>query len=331
MEDRPSSPPPSPHPPRLLERVRGALRLRHRSRQTERAYVAWIRRFIHFHDLRHPDSMGTPEVVEFLTHLAVEGQVSASTQNQARSALVFLYREVLASDLPDLHRAVQAKTPRRLPVVLTRAEVRAVLTRLRGEHALIGGLLYGAGLRLMECLRLRVQDLDPGRRRILVRSGKGDRDRSSILPEALEEPLMRHLDRLRGLYDTDRAKRAPGVELPGAIARQRPDAGTRWSWQWVFPSHQLSVDPRTGIVRRHHRHETTIQRAVHRAATHAGIAKRVTPHTLRHSFATHLLEDGTDIRTVQTLLGHRDLRTTMIYTHVAEQGLAGVQSPIDRM
>ena len=319
------------HPPRLLDRVRSQLRVRHMSRRTEQSYVGWIRRYIHYHGIRHPNEMGAIEVVEFLSYLAVERNVAPSTQNQALSALVFLYREVLGRELEGLNGAVRARAPRRLPVVMTREEVRAVLGALEGDYALVGGLLYGGGLRLLECLRLRVKDLDPARHQIIVREGKGDRDRATLFPRSLEEPLARHLDRVQTLYELDRQRGAPGVELPHALSRKLPQAGTEWGWQWVFPAAQLSCDPRTRIIRRHHITETGPQRAVRRAAQRAGITKRVSPHTFRHSFATHLLEDGSDIRTVQSLLGHKDVRTTMIYTHVLDRGPLGVMSPIDRL
>lgn len=301
------------------------------SLRTEHAYVGWIRRFIHYHDVRHPDEMGATEVVEFLTHLAVERRVAASTQNQALSAIVFLYREVLGRELVGLDSAVRARTSRRLPVVLTREEVRSVLAELEGDYALIGGLLYGAGLRLLECLRLRVKDLDPARHQITVREGKGDRDRATLFPSSIEEPIARHLERVQRVYDLDRECGIAGVELPTAMGRKLPRAGTDWRWQWVFPAAQLSTDPRTRLVRRHHLHETGTQRAVRRAVVRARIPKRVSPHTFRHSFATHLLEDGSDIRTVQSLLGHKDVRTTMVYTHVLDRGPMGVRSPIDRL
>ena len=275
--------------------------------------------------------MGGTEVVDFLSHLAIERSVAPSTQNQALSALVFLYREVLGRELLGLDSAVRARAPRRLLVVMTREEVRRVLAELEGDYALIGGLLYGAGLRLLECLRLRVKDLDPARHQITVREGKGNRDRATLLPESLEAPLSRQLDRVRGLYESDRQQGTAGVELPHAIGRKLPNAGTEWIWQWVFPAAQLSRDPRTRIVRHHHISETGPQRAVRRAVARARIAKRVSPHTFRHSFATHLLEDGSDIRTVQSLLGHSDVRTTMIYTHVLDRGPLGVRSPIDRL
>jgi len=322
--------PPS-RPPRLLDRVRAALRLRHYSARTERAYVAWIRRYIHHHGLRHPDELGAVEVVEFLSDLAVHHQVSASTQNQALSALVFLYREVLGRQLEGLDQAVRARAPRRLPVVLSADEVRAVLAGLEGGEHLVVSLLYGAGLRLLECLRLRVKDVDFARRQLTVREGKGDRDRTALLPRALEPALQRQLEHSRALWRRDRDAEAPGVELPDALAGKYPNAGASWPWHWLFPADRLSRDPRTGLVRRHHRHEAAIQRAVRRATARAGLAKRVSPHTFRHSFATHLLEAGSDIRTVQTLLGHRDVRTTMIYTHVLDRGPLGVMSPMDRL
>jgi len=317
--------------PRLLDRVRRSLRLRHLSLRTEQAYVGWIRRFIHYHDLRHPDDMGSTEVVEFLTHLAVDRRVAASTQNQAASAILFLYKDVLGRDLVGLDSAVRARAPRRLPVVLTRDEVHSVLSALQGENLLVVGLLYGAGMRLLECLRLRVKDLDPRRRQIIVREGKGDRDRATLYPRELERDLTSHLRRVRTLFEADRRRELPGVELPTAIDRKYPNAGREWGWQWVFPAPRPSRDPRTGLVRRHHLHESNPQRAVRRAAARAGIAKRVSPHTFRHSFATHLLENGADIRTVQALLGHKDVRTTMIYTHVLDRGPLGVQSPFDRL
>jgi len=301
------------------------------SRRTEQSYVGWIRRFIHYHGVRHPDEMGAVEVVAFLSNLAVERNVAASTQNQALSALVFLYREVLGRELEGLDHAVRARAPHRLPVVMTREEVRAVLSGLDGHYALVGALLYGAGLRLLECLRLRVKDLDAARHQIVVREGKGDRDRATLYPRALEEPLAAHLRRVRLLHEADRQRGTPGVELPHAIQRKLPSAGTSWGWQWVFPAARLSRDPRSRIVRRHHITETGPQRAVRKAALRAGLVKRVSPHTFRHSFATHLLEDGSDIRTVQALLGHKDVRTTMIYTHVLDRGPLGVQSPIDRL
>lgn len=318
-----------PGSPRLLDRLRAACRLRHFSHRTERAYAGWVRRYIRFHDLTHPDELGATDVVAFLSDLAVAHDVAASTQNQARAALVFLYKEVLGRPLEGLDAAVRARTPVHLPVVLTRDEVRALLDALEGPYALIGRLLYGSGLRIFECLRLRVKDIDPARRQIVIRSGKGDRDRATLFPRSLEEALGAQLVAARALYEEDRRRRRPGVQLPDALARKYPNAGAGWEWQWVFPSRRLAKDPRTGLERRHHLHVSGPQRAIRQAAVRAQITKRVSAHTLRHSFATHLLEAGSDIRTVQSLLGHRDLKTTMIYTHVLDRGPMGVQSPAD--
>lgn len=323
--------PPAPTPPRLLDRVRQGLRARHLSRRTEEAYVAWIRRFIFFHDKRHPVELGAPEVTKFLTSLAVDGQVAASTQNQALSALLFLYKDVLEIDLPWLDGIVRAKRPVRLPVVLTREEVRAVLQRLDGVTRLMACLLYGAGLRVLECCRLRVQDVDFATNQIVVRGGKGDKDRITMLPSVAKADLSRHLDAVRAQHHRDLAVGSGWVELPTALLRKYPNAGREWVWQWVFPATRVYRDRLTGQRRRHHLHESVLQRAVKLAVRDAGLAKRASPHTLRHSFATHLLEDGHDIRTVQELLGHRDVSTTMIYTHVLNRGPAAVRSPADRM
>jgi integron integrase len=323
--------PPTPPKPRLLDRVRAALRARHGSRRTEEAYVAWIRRYIFFHGKRHPAEMGAPEVTRFVTSLAVEGQVAASTQNQALCALLFLYREVLGVGLPWLDGIVRAKRPERLPVVLTRDEVRAVLQRLEGAPWLMACLLYGAGLRVLECCRLRVQDVDFAANRIVVRGGKGDKDRVTMLPAMTKADLATHLEAARAQHADDVAASAGWVALPTALARKYPNAGREWVWQWVFPATRIYRDRDTGQLRRHHLHESVLQRAVKRAVRQAGMAKRASPHTLRHSFATHLLEDGHDIRTVQELLGHRDVSTTMIYTHVLNRGPAAVRSPADRM
>jgi len=322
---------PGPPKPRLLDRVRAALRIRHYSRRTEKAYVAWIRRYILFHGKRHPVEMGAPELTRFLSSLAVDGKVAASTQNQALSALLFLYREVLELDLPWLADVVRAKRPQRLPVVLTREEVRATLQPLQGVPRLMAHLLYGAGLRLLECCRLRVQDVDFSTNQIVVRTGKGDKDRVTMLPEVTKADLARHLEGVREQHGRDLQYAAGWVELPTALARKYPNAGSEWVWQWVFPATRLYVDRDTHQRRRHHLHESVLQRVVKSAVRRAGIAKRATPHTLRHSFATHLLEDGYDIRTVQELLGHRDVSTTQIYTHVLNRGPAGVRSPADRL
>jgi integron integrase len=317
--------------PRLLDRVREAIRARHYSRRTEKTYVAWIRRYIFFHGKRHPAEMGAAEITRFLTSLAVESRVSASTQNQALSALLFLYREVLEQDIPWLDDVVRAKRPQRLPVVLTRGEVRAVLERLDGAARLMGVLLYGAGLRLLECARLRVKDVDFTSNQIVVRAGKGDKDRTTMLPAAVKADLAKHLERARRQHELDLGQGAGWVELPWALGKKYPNAGREWPWQWVFPATRVYLDRVTGQRRRHHLHESVLQRAVRMAALRAGIAKRVSCHTFRHSFATHLLEDGHDIRTVQELLGHQDVTTTMIYTHVLNRGPGAVRSPADRI
>ena len=315
--------------PKLLDQVRGKIRLKHYSLRTEQAYSDWIRRFIRFHGTRHPREMGAAEVEAFLTHLAVVGKVAASTQNQAKSALLFLYKEVLESELPWLDNVEQAKAPKRLPVVLTRAEVQALLTRLEGTHWLLASLLYGAGLRLMECLRLRVKDVDFARKEILIRDGKGLKDRVTMLPGALVEPLRTHLERVRVLHRQDIAEGFGTVYLPYALERKYPNAAREWIWQYMFPSAKRSVDPRSGETRRHHVQDQALQRAIKQAVRDADLTKPATPHTLRHSFATHLLEGGYDIRTVQELLGHSDVSTTMIYTHVLNKGGRGVASPLD--
>jgi integron integrase len=323
--------PPPARGPRLLDHVREAARVRHFSRRTESAYVGWIRRFIFFHGKRHPAEMGAPEVTQFLTALAVQGRVAASTQNQALSALLFLYRDVLGHHLPWLDEVVRAKRPARLPVVLTPEEVRALLGRMHGVPRLMATLLYGAGLRLLECAHLRVKDVDFARNQLTVRSGKGDKDRATMLPAVVKADLARHLERAKRQHEEDLRHGAGWVELPSALARKYPNAGREWPWQWVFPATRFYLDAATGQRRRHHLHESVLQRAVREAVLRTGIPKRVTCHTFRHSFATHLLEDRQDIRTVQELLGHRDVSTTMIYTHVLNRGPAGVQSPADRM
>ena len=317
--------------PKLLDRVREANRLRHGSRSTEKSYVGWIRRFILFHGKRHPAEMGAPEVTQFLSALAVEGQVAASTQNQALSALLFLYRHVLHQDLPWLDDIVRARRPKHLPVVLTRDEVRAVISKLDGTPRLMATLLYGAGLRLLECVRLRVQDLDFAMNQIIVRDGKGAKDRVTVLPAVAKEPLTQHLLKVKRQHEADLIWGAGWVELPWALARKYPNAGREWPWQWIFPATRFYLRRATGQRRRHHLHETVLQRAVLEAARRARLGKRATPHTFRNSFATHLLEDGRDIRTVQELLGHNDVSTTMIYTHVLNRGPSGVTSPADRV
>lgn len=316
-------------PPKLLDQVRGKIRFKHYSIRTEQAYVDWIRRFVLHFDKRHPSDMGAREVEVFLTHLAVQGKVAAATQNQAKAALLFLYREVLGQDLPWLENVEQAKAPKRLPVVLTQSEVQAVLSRLTGTHWLVAGLLYGSGLRIMEALRLRVKDVEFKRGEILVREGKGFKDRVTMLPTMLIEPLGLHLKRVRELHEQDVAEGYGEVYLPYALERKYPNAAREWGWQYVFPSRTRSVDPRSGVVRRHHVQDQAIQRAIKQAVRDAGLVKPATPHTFRHSFATHLLERGYDIRTVQELLGHSDVSTTMIYTHVLNKGGRGVVSPLD--
>lgn len=317
--------------PRLLDRLRQSLRLGHYSPRTEEAYVVWVRRYIVFHGRRHPEAMGEAEVVAFLTHLAVKETVSASTQNQALAAVVFLYRHVLQRPLGDLGGVVRARMPERLPVVLSREEVRAVLSHLRGPAWIVATLLYGAGLRLNECLELRVKDVDAGRNQITVRRGKGGKDRAVPLPAVVKGPLEGHLAHVRRLHKADLASGLGRVVLPDALRRKLPSAPTEWAWQFLFPAGRVCRDPRWGGPTRFHLHETAIQREVKRAARAAGIAKRVSCHTFRHSFATHLLEDGYDIRTIQELLGHADVSTTMVYTHVVNRDGLGVRSPADRL
>lgn len=326
-----TDPAPPERPRRLLDQVRDAVRVRHYSYRTEQAYVAWIRRFILFHGTRHPAEMGEGEIRRFLTALAVERQVSASTQNQALAALLFLYREVLGRDPGWIDEVVRAKRPQRLPVVLTRAEVARLLAALDGTMWIAAMILYGGGLRVIEALRLRVHDLDFERGEILVRHGKGGRDRVTVLPAALAGPMATHLDAVRRRHAADLAAGYGEARLPNALGRKYPGAGREWGWQWVFPAARICTDPRFGPPTRHHLHETAIQKAIHAAARRAGLAQAVGPHTLRHCFATHLLEDGYDIRTVQELLGHRDVKTTMIYAHVLNRGGRGVSSPADRL
>ena len=314
----------------LIEDLQRVLRTRHYSRRTEQSYVNWVRRFVR-HAGTHPARVGSTEVARFLSDLAMKGNVSASTQNQALSALLFFYRVVLKRELPDVDAAVRARASRRLPIVLDRNEVRAVLGRLEGRIWIMASLLYGSGLRLLECTRLRVRDFDFQRRTLTVREGKGAKDRPAILPRSVEAPLGRHLRKVRALHERDLEAGHGRVQLPYALARKYPSAAARWEWQWVFPAARIGTDPRTGERFRHHVHESVLQRALKQAGTQAGIDKRVTPHTLRHSFATHLLEGGADIRTVQELLGHRDVKTTMIYTHVLNSGPQGVLSPVDRL
>lgn len=315
--------------PKLLDRVRNAIRARHYSPRTADAYVGWIRRFILFHHKRHPREMGEAEVAACLSSLATDRHASASTQNQALSAIVFLYAEVLGNRLDWLNDVVRAKRPVRLPVVLTPVGVRALLAELDGTVALMASLMYGAGLRLLECCELRVKDVDLATREIRVRDGKGRKDRVTVLPVALEPALRRHLECQRSLYDRDIADGHGWVAIPDALGRKFPNAGRDWLWRWLFPATRTYVDPETRQRRRHHLHESVAPREVRAAAQRAGLAKPATCHTLRHSFATHLLEAGYDIRTIQELLGHRDVSTTMVYTHVLNRGGRGVRSPLD--
>jgi integron integrase len=317
-------------PPRLLDAVRAAIRLRHYSYRTEKAYVDWIRRFILYHERRHPRDMGGDEVRDFLSHLASERQVSPATQAQALAAVLFLYKRVMNVDLPWIDNVVRARRPKRLPTVLTKNEALRVIAHLQGVHQLIGGFLYGSGLRLLEALRLRVKDLDFYHRRVLVRDGKGSKDRVTVLPESISDALRTHLNNVRLRHEHAIASGYGGVELPYALSRKYPRAHLQWGWQYVFPASRPSTDPRTRAWRRHHVHEESVQRQVRHAARAAGIEKPVSPHTFRHSFATHLLEAGYDIRTVQELLGHKDVSTTQIYTHVMAPGTNAVQSPLDR-
>ncbi len=306
---------------KLMDRLREALRLRHYSRRTEQTYSLWVRRYIHFHNVRHPAKMAEPEINAFLTHLAVKEKVSASTQNQALSALLFLYRHVIGREIGDLGEVIRARKPKRLPVVMTRDEVKAVLASLSGDKWLMASLMYGAGLRLMECLRLRVQDIDFSRIEILVRDGKGAKDRITMLPESLKAPLQVHLKRVKAIHEKDLADGWGRVLMP--------NAPKEWRWQWVFPQENRWKNTKTGEEGRHHTHETILQRGVKEAVRSAGVVKHVSCHTFRHSFATHLLEAGYDIRTIQELLGHKDVSTTMIYTHVLNRGGHGVRSPMD--
>lgn len=315
--------------PGLFAVAREKMRTRHLALRTEQAYLHWLRRYVEFHDRKHPRELGAPDVEEFLTHLAVRRKVSAATQSQALQALLFLYRHVLGVELPWLDGITRASQPRRLPVVLSRAEVRALLAQLQGTPWLVASILYGSGLRLTEGLRLRVKDLALERGELVVREAKGGKDRVTMLPATLERAVRSHLERLRAWYDEERRLARPGVTLPAALARKYPQAAARWGWQYLFPAATLCRDPYSGELARHHLHEKVVQRAVQAAVLRAGLAQPASCHTLRHSFATHLLEDGYDIRTVQELLGHSDLKTTMIYTHVMGKGAGGVRSPLD--
>jgi integron integrase len=323
-----------PHPlaspePRLFDILRERIRLLHYSLRTERAYIQWIRRFIRFHGGRHPRGLGAEHVTAFLSTLASRGNVAAATQNQALAAVLFLYKQVLGIDLPWMGEIVRARRPKRLPAVLTREEASALLARIDGVNGLMARLMYGTGMRISECIALRVKDVELSRREIVVREGKGGRDRVTMLPVSLVEAMRGQLLGARAVFDQDRRDDVPGVELPFAYARKNAAAGRSWGWHWAFPQDHLSIDPRSGLRRRHHAFGQTLQRAIQRAARAEGIAKPVTSHTLRHSFATHLMEAGYDIRTVQELLGHSDV-STVIYTHVLNRGGRGVVSPLDR-
>jgi integron integrase len=319
----------SPRPPRLLDELRRIIRARRMSPRTEEAYVAWVVRFVRACGLRHPRDLGPDDVTRFLTDLALRHRVAPATQNQALAALLFLYRHVLALDLPWLDGLVRAKRNPRLPVVLTPDEVRSVLDQMTGVPALMARTLYGTGLRLLECCHLRIKDIDLHALRVTVRAGKGDRDRTTLLPRSLVPALRDHLEQVRNQHTADLAAGAGHVELPHRLRTKLPNASREWPWQWVFPATRIYREPATGERRRHHLHETVLQRAVREAVLRAGITKRATCHTFRHSFATHLLQSGYDIRTIQELLGHRSVQTTMIYTHVLGSRWAGVRSPLD--
>ncbi len=315
--------------PKLMDKLRQQLQARHYSKSTEHTYCLWVKRYIYFHNVKHPAEMAEPEINAFLTHLAVKEKVSASTQNQALSALLFLYRHVLCREVGDLGEVIRARKPKRLPIVMTREEVKAVLTQLSGEKWLMASLMYGAGLRLIECLRLRVQDIDFARNEIMVRDGKGAKDRITMLPESLKDPLRQHLKKVKTIYERDLKDGWGQVPMPNALDRKYPNASREWRWQWIFPQGNRWKNPKTRVEGRHHVDESILLKKFKQAVQKAGLTKRATCHTLRHSFATHLLEAGYDIRTVQELLGHKDVRTTMIYTHVLNRGGRGVKSPID--
>lgn len=316
-------------PKTLLDKVRNEIRLRHYSIRTEQAYVAWIRRYVRYHNMKHPGKMGKREIKAFLSHLALERKVSSSTQNQAFNALLFLYRAVLEIDLDGNIDAFRAKNSERLPTVMTREETLSVIDAMSGKHKIIAMLLYGGGLRLMDALRLRVKDIDFRQNQIIIRDGKGAKDRITVLPDATKSPLKKHLKIIEEIHQNDLKKGYGSVWLPDALAMKYPNADRDWGWQYVFPSTTLSVDLRSGETRRHHLSESSIQKAVKKAVKKVGINKPVSCHTFRHSFATHLLESGYDIRTVQELMGHKDVSTTMIYTHVLNRNKLGVRSPLD--
>jgi integron integrase len=319
-----------PPPKKLLDQLRDQIRLKQYSPRTEKTYVEWVKEYIFFHHKRHPREMGIPEINQFITHLVVDRKASASTQNQAISAILFLYRYLLKIDLDDSAlNFVRPQKGKRIPTVLSKEEARAVLSHLSGPYKLMGQIMYGGGLRLMECLRLRIKDIDFENHRILIYDGKGGDDRITMLPDSLLPALRSHIAEVREQYQQDQAAGLASVSLPYGLEKKFPNAHREWIWQYLFPASVLSKDPETGLLRRHHLHETAIQKAVKEAARAAKIDKRVSPHTFRHSFATHLLQNGYDIRTVQELLGHKDVKTTMIYTHVLQRGGLAVRSPLD--
>jgi len=315
---------------RMEEKLREALKLRHRSYSTEKTYIIWLRQFKGFINGKQPNSLTGKNLQDFLSYLAVDKKVSASTQNQALNAIVFLYRHVLDKEIEGEINAVRARQNRRLPVVLTVKEIEKIFSGMSGINLLMAKLIYGCGLRLQECLQLRVKDIDFEQNVVIIRSGKGDKDRRTVLPEAIKEELATHADEIRVIYEKDRTAKLNGVQLPGALERKYPNAGKEWGWFWVFPSQSLSMDPLADVVRRHHVYHDSLQRAFKNAVMKAGITKQASIHTLRHSFATHMLENGYDIRTIQELLGHQNLQTTMIYTHVATKNILGVKSPLDK-
>jgi integron integrase len=316
-------------PKKLLDQVRDAIRLKHYSIRTEHSHVSWIKRYILYHNKRHPKDMGEKEIEDFLTHMAVDLKVASSTQNQAFNALLFLYREVLKIELKESINAVRAKKSQKLPNVLSKSEALKVLAAMDGIYSLVAKLMYGSGLRLMECLRLRVKDIDFAGDQIIVRDGKGFKDRVTVLPKTVVPALKAHLEKVKMIHKNDLKDGFGSVYLPNALERKYKNAARQWGWQYVFPSKNISKDPRSGIVRRHHMHESTIHKAVKRATRLARISKRISCHTFRHSFATHLLEAGYDIRAVQELMGHSDVSTTMIYTHVLNRPGVTVKSPVD--
>lgn len=305
------------------------VRLKQLSLATEKVYLGWLRAFYSYIKGKNPDQVETNDVKDFLTHLAADKSLSRSSQNQALNAMVFLFRHVLEKELGDIRGALRARIRRKIPVVLSKQEVLRLFDRLEETYLLMARLIYGCGIRLKECLTLRIKDIDFEQNQVIIRSGKGDKDRTTVLPESLKPTLRKHIEKIRGLYEKDRLEEIPGVALPGALERKYPNAGREWPWQWVFPSALLSVDPRSKVVRRHHLHPNALQKQIKKAAVAAGLDKNVSVHTLRHSFATHLLEKGYDIRTIQQLLGHSNVQTTMIYTHVAKTGYLGVKSPLD--